>query len=721
MLSRSISIFLLSLCCLFFSISSFSNPPIHYYISGYLPSTPDQRVLIEIREAKIQSIDISPTLVRTPYYRGLPLLFTNSYIFPGMIDLHGHLKYHVLPLWNEAKGQFKNRFEWRYKFQKYQNTVSFNMRAYKANMLCELVRYAEIKALTAGVTTIQGAQDELACASGFGIHNAEAAREWENTKGALSLSDFIIPDAIGLLFSKYLFPLLKISSKDDLINNSSEDLNKNYDNALKEWLFTSEIENWIQDFLTSRNRIDHALRLLLGPSFKIGFPISENLDSQSQLQIFEILKPEISNYITTHFQLTEKKASSFIEAIQKWIFGSSMFPQHSGFLSLSQKDRKSALFYLSRPGILHIQNPQRKYLASFEMPVRSVVDEYLHHNSSLAIFAHLAEGAPDDHYNQKEYTYALQTGLIRNKLVMIHGLGLNQKELRDAKDRGASLVWSPLSNLLLYGETLDLKQVKKSGILLALGTDWSLTGSKNLLDELKIAYNFIQSIATQPNDKKLYSAEEIVNMVTQNPAKILQQENVLGKVEAGYQADLLLVQKKNISYNLDTKSTQLEADPYLSLIQSEQSDIDVVIVSGKIAYSHLSRQTEIQTIHPESISTPGRASSKYFLYEKLNPDCPSMNGYLLKSEHGEEWEFSKISSRLEAARQQYLKNASKSGVSLPIDFIFSCEDKTYETRWNKVLTSEIFENRKNRKTLRLKQNLSDDYDPSAEADPYDDL
>ena len=52
---------------------------------------------------------------------------------------------------------------------------------------------------------------------------------------------------------------------------------------------------------------------------------------------------------------------------------------------------------------------------------------------------------------------------------------------------GGSIVWSPFSNLALYGETTDVATAIGLGIKVALGPDWSPTASKNLLHELKVA------------------------------------------------------------------------------------------------------------------------------------------------------------------------------------------------------------------------------------------
>ena len=43
---------------------------------------------------------------------------------------------------------------------------------------------------------------------------------------------------------------------------------------------------------------------------------------------------------------------------------------------------------------------------------------------------------------------------------------------------GGRMVWSPFSNLLLYGRTADIARAKQEGVLMALGSDWSPTGSK---------------------------------------------------------------------------------------------------------------------------------------------------------------------------------------------------------------------------------------------------
>jgi 5-methylthioadenosine/S-adenosylhomocysteine deaminase len=77
---------------------------------------------------------------------------------------------------------------------------------------------------------------------------------------------------------------------------------------------------------------------------------------------------------------------------------------------------------------------------------------------------------------------------ITDALCGIHSTALNVDDLRIIASRGGSIVWSPLSNYLLYGRTLDLKAAAEAGVMMGIGCDWAPSGTKNLLGELKVAW-----------------------------------------------------------------------------------------------------------------------------------------------------------------------------------------------------------------------------------------
>ena len=231
-----------------------------------------------------------------------------------------------------------------------------------------------------------------------------------------------------------------------------------------------------------------------------------------------------------------------------------------------------------------------------------------------AWITHLAEGVRDNQRrtgdttsSRAEFATLVSKGLVTDATVIVHGNGLEPEDFAAMRNApsirlngtgdglGAKLVWSPLSNLLLYGQTALVYPALSSGLTISLGTDWSPSGSRNLLDELKIADNILRgsqqlvgsrdliaslSITNKTGDE-LKQAETaldklLVQMVTTNPAKTLRWDEEVGSIEAGKFADLLVLTKSN------RPSTRgLPDSPYRNLIDATEEDIHLVLVNGE--------------------------------------------------------------------------------------------------------------------------------------------
>ena len=104
---------------------------------------------------------------------------------------------------------------------------------------------------------------------------------------------------------------------------------------------------------------------------------------------------------------------------------------------------------------------------------------------SSCLLLHLSEGK-DERARGRFRALQLADGswAITPALAGIHCAALEPEDFGILAEHGGSMVWSPLSNLLLYGETADVGAARESGVHIALGSDWSPSGSKSLLGRL---------------------------------------------------------------------------------------------------------------------------------------------------------------------------------------------------------------------------------------------
>ena len=115
---------------------------------------------------------------------------------------------------------------------------------------------------------------------------------------------------------------------------------------------------------------------------------------------------------------------------------------------------------------------------------------------------------------------------INDRFTGIHSAGLLPEDFEVLAQHGGSIIWSPLSNLLLYGATARVEEAKRAGVRIGLGSDWSPSGSKNLLGELKVAWLYSQHLLDG-----LFSARDLVAMATREAAAILKWQKALGTLE----------------------------------------------------------------------------------------------------------------------------------------------------------------------------------------------
>ena len=213
---------------------------------------------------------------------------------------------------------------------------------------------------------------------------------------------------------------------------------------------------------------------------------------------------------------------------------------------------------------------------------------------------HLSEGV--DNTARKHFlSLKMASGAwaIAPSLAGIHSVGLKTEDLDVMQAHGASVIWSPFSNFLLYGKTADVAGMKARGIRIGLGSDWSPSGSKNLLGELKVA----RLVSAESGG--IFTDKELVSMVTREAAGILQWQNSLGSLEPGKRADYLVI---------GTTS----GDPYTALIKSRETNIKLVAIDGTPRYGLPTLMTRFGPM-TESLKLGGAKRALNFSDENADP------------------------------------------------------------------------------------------------------
>ena len=177
-----------------------------------------------------------------------------------------------------------------------------------------------------------------------------------------------------------------------------------------------------------------------------------------------------------------------------------------------------------------------------------------------AWFVHIAEGV--DASSKAEFDILVNNNLLVGELVLIHGVALTAVEFQQMANVGATLVWSPISNLLLYGQTADIAAARQAGVRIALAPDWAPSGSKSTLHELKVADLWDDEILGD-----IISDYELVQMVTVNAARATGWENDVGTLTPGTAADLVVIDN-------------IDANPYRNLINAIDPDVRLSVVGG---------------------------------------------------------------------------------------------------------------------------------------------
>jgi 5-methylthioadenosine/S-adenosylhomocysteine deaminase len=219
-----------------------------------------------------------------------------------------------------------------------------------------------------------------------------------------------------------------------------------------------------------------------------------------------------------------------------------------------------------------------------------------------SLLIHVAEGSPRDASAAREFSELEGRGLLKPGVSIIHGVALTPQNFSSMAKAGVGFIWSPRSNIELYGDTANVAAAKAAQLLMALAPDWSPTGSDGLLGELNYAAVWSQSQFPPP-----LTDRDLVMMATSNAASLVGLQEYIGSLAANHAADLIVIR--------DTGKTHSK-DAYWSLTHATPEDVELVMIGGVATYGDPQLMRHLSASSLETLKVCGFEKAISFATEK---------------------------------------------------------------------------------------------------------
>lgn len=174
--------------------------------------------------------------------------------------------------------------------------------------------------------------------------------------------------------------------------------------------------------------------------------------------------------------------------------------------------------------------------------------------------------------------YIRKFGMLETRLIAAHCVHIDRGEMRSLMHANAGIAHNPSSNLKLASGFAPVARMMEVGCNVGIGTDG--TGSNNDLDfveEIRLASMIAKPVAEDPT---ALPARQVLAMATIIGAKAIHLDNIIGSLEPGKRADLILVDLSPIH-----NQPRFRRDPeaiYAQIIYATKStDVTDVMVNGQ--------------------------------------------------------------------------------------------------------------------------------------------
>ena len=215
----------------------------------------------------------------------------------------------------------------------------------------------------------------------------------------------------------------------------------------------------------------------------------------------------------------------------------------------------------------------------------------MHEKYGVRIHTHGPEHPEEEDTAQTRFGMSItqllaKRGMLGDFLSLGHCVPISECDMELIAQAGASICHCPISAAKLGCGTAPVKRMEEAGINVSLGSDGPIdNNSMDLFQEMKVA-SLMQK--ARYRDAKIFDARHMLRMATINGARSLGMEDSIGSLEAGKQADLIMVGLDHPSLRpVCWNETSTDTNLLWALVFAMQGNfVDTVIVAGKTLGRH---------------------------------------------------------------------------------------------------------------------------------------
>lgn len=196
--------------------------------------------------------------------------------------------------------------------------------------------------------------------------------------------------------------------------------------------------------------------------------------------------------------------------------------------------------------------------------------------------------------------YIRKFGMLETKLIAAHCVHLDEGEIRTLQHAGVGIAHNPTSNLKLASGFAPVARMMHLDCNVGIGTDGPASNNDlDMFEEIRLANLIAKAYSGDPT---ALPARQTLAMATIIGAKALFMDEIIGSLEPGKRADLILVDISPLH-----NQPRFQRDPdgvYAQIIYAAKStDVTDTMVNGK----WLMRDRELLTINQEELIAQAHA------------------------------------------------------------------------------------------------------------------